>query len=213
MINVITVKWGTLYGAEYVNRMYNMIKRNLSLPFQFYCLTDDSRDLLPEIRTKPLPYLPLTGWWYKPYAFKQNLFSEGDINFYIDLDSVITGNIDRFMTYEPHQFVGLRDLIYNKHPERKGFGSGIMRWPNNRYQFIWTRLERAPDLHTRYVGDQDYIYHYHANSIQFFPEEWTTSYKWEYQEGKHKADSSILVFHGHPRPHEVEDPIVQELWC
>ena len=30
---IICMKWGTKYGAEYVNRLYNMVKRNLTLPF------------------------------------------------------------------------------------------------------------------------------------------------------------------------------------
>ena len=212
MINVITLKWGTLYSPDYVNKMYEMIKRNLTLPYTFYCLTEDDTDLNKNIKIKPLPESNLHGWWYKAYAFKQNLFPDNNINFYIDLDSIITNNIDKFMTYKPNQFLGLRDLIYNKHPDRIGFGSGIMRWTNNRFQYIWTRLELTSELVKNYPGDQDYIYHYHAQNIQFFPTEWTTSYKWEYTENKHKQDSRIIVFHGSPRPHEVDDKYILDNW-
>jgi hypothetical protein len=31
-------------------------------------------------------------------------------------------------------------------------------------------------------------------------------------EGKHKLESSILVFHGHPIPHEVTDQSIIDLW-
>ena len=212
MINVITLKWGTLYSPDYVNKMYEMISRNLTLPFTFYCLTEDDTDLNKNIKIKSLPEMSLQGWWYKAYAFKQNLFPDNNINFYIDLDSVITGNINRFMTYKPNQFLGLRELIYLKHPDRNSFGSGIMRWVNNRFQYIWTRLELNNELSTKYPGDQEYIYHYHAQNIQFFPTEWTTSYKWEYVDGIRKEDSSIIVFHGNPRPHEVTDPFIAQHW-
>jgi hypothetical protein len=212
VINIITVKWGTLYSADYVNKMYEMIKRHLTLPHTFYCLTEDDTGLDKNIKIKPLPLSKLQGWWYKAYAFKQNLFPDNHINFYIDLDSVITGNIDKFMTYKPTQFLGLRDLIYTKHPERIAFGSGIMRWANNRFQYIWTRLELNNGIADKYQGDQDYLYHYHANNIQFFPTEWSTSYKWEYVDGIRKKDSSIIVFHGHPRPHEVDDKYILDNW-
>lgn len=212
MINVITLKWGTLYSSDYVNKMYEMIKRHLTLPFTFYCFTEDDTGLDKNIKIKPLPESSLHGWWYKPYMFKQNLFSDNHINFYIDLDSVITGNIDQFMLYQPNQFMGLRELIYLKHPDRIGFGSGIMRWVNNRFQYIWTRLELTQELAKKYPGDQDYIYHYHAQNIKFYPTEWTTSYKWEHTEGVIKPESKIIVFHGSPRPHEVTDPYITDNW-
>ena len=37
---ILCMKWGTKYGAEYVNRLYNMVKRHLTLPFKMVCLTD-----------------------------------------------------------------------------------------------------------------------------------------------------------------------------
>ncbi|MEE1122464.1 MAG: glycosyltransferase, partial [Acinetobacter pseudolwoffii] len=37
---VICMKWGTKYGSEYVNRLYNMVKRHTTVDFQMVCLTD-----------------------------------------------------------------------------------------------------------------------------------------------------------------------------
>ena len=39
---IICMKWGDKYGPEYVNRLYNMVSRHLTLDFQMVCLTDDS---------------------------------------------------------------------------------------------------------------------------------------------------------------------------
>ena len=33
---IICMKWGTKYGAEYVNRLYNMVDGHLTLPFQIW---------------------------------------------------------------------------------------------------------------------------------------------------------------------------------
>ena len=38
---VLCMKWGTLYPASYVNRLFHAVSANLSGPFRFICLTDD----------------------------------------------------------------------------------------------------------------------------------------------------------------------------
>ena len=44
-IKVVCVKYGTKYGPEYVNKLYNGVKRNLSLPHEFACFTEDGEGL------------------------------------------------------------------------------------------------------------------------------------------------------------------------
>ena len=56
---VACMKWGNKYGPDYVNKLYNMAKRNLTLPFTFVCFTDDADGLLPEIDARPLPEMAL----------------------------------------------------------------------------------------------------------------------------------------------------------
>ena len=41
MNNVICVYTGTKYNITHVNTLYNMVERNLSQPFNFYCLTNN----------------------------------------------------------------------------------------------------------------------------------------------------------------------------
>ena len=45
MIHVFSVRWGTKYSIDYVNRLYNMVKRNLRADFKFYCQTDDTNGM------------------------------------------------------------------------------------------------------------------------------------------------------------------------
>ena len=45
MLKVVCVKWGDKYPAEYVNRLHNMVKRNLSQPYEFICTTEDGEGL------------------------------------------------------------------------------------------------------------------------------------------------------------------------
>lgn len=54
---VICINWGTKYGAEYVNRLYGMVARNITPPFTFTCFTDNADAFSPEVSAVPLPEL------------------------------------------------------------------------------------------------------------------------------------------------------------
>ena len=38
MKNVLCIKWGSKYSADYVNNLYSMVERHLSLSHRFVCL-------------------------------------------------------------------------------------------------------------------------------------------------------------------------------
>ena len=67
-VNIICMKWGDKYDASYVNKLYNMVSRNLSKEFRFICLTDDNSGFLPAIESLDIPKLnlpegiPERGW-------------------------------------------------------------------------------------------------------------------------------------------------------
>ena len=39
---VLCMKWGTVYGPEYVNILYAMVARNITGEFKVVCFTDNS---------------------------------------------------------------------------------------------------------------------------------------------------------------------------
>ena len=51
-------KWCAPLGITYVNRLYNMVQRHLSIPHEFICFTDrhDSKDFIKGITVKELPF-------------------------------------------------------------------------------------------------------------------------------------------------------------
>ncbi len=230
MLNVISLKHGTKYGSEYVNKLYNMVSRNLTVPFDFYCFTEDPTNLNPKIKIKTLPRGLFTGWWWKPYIFKQGHFPDGDLNLFFDLDMVIAGNIDKLVSYLPGEFVGLEDVgrVFRRVPPK--LGSAVLRWPSNHYSNIWEKLEKDPTLVKKFHGDQDWIWHLYKNQIKFFPETWIQSYKWEIRDrselerqgGKYvfktirnpdiNPDCSVIAFHGTPNPEDVQDPVIVDNW-
>ena len=231
MLNVICLKHGIKYGPEYVNNLYNMIQRHLTVPHRFICFTENADDLNPLIEIRALPKNnKLSGWWWKPYLFKQGHFDQDDVNLFFDLDMVIIKNIDNIAQYLPNHFVGLQDVgrVFKRGPDR--LGSAVLKWPANQFSDIWDRLESNPQYSTQFHGDQDYIWCFHKDNIKFFPEKWIMSYKWEVRDRseliringrfnfntvkdvKTDLDTSVLAFHGSPDPHEVKDPIIIDNW-
>lgn len=231
MLNVICLKHGDKYGPEYVNKLYNMIQRHLTVPYRFVCFTDNTGGLIPKIEKILLPNdAKYQGWWWKPYIFKPGHFPSGDTNFFIDLDMVIVKNIDKLMSYEPNAFLGLEDVgrVFGRGIDK--LGSAVLRWPANAYGDIWTTLESDPSIMKKYHGDQDLIWKLYKGHIKFFPSDWIRSYKWEVrnraelirqsggwvfkdiQNPPIHPETAILAFHGTPNPHDVQDPIIVDNW-
>jgi hypothetical protein len=95
MVNIVCVKYGTKYNASHVNRLYEMVRENISLPFLFYCLTDESDGLDDNILPLEIDIsLELESYWYKFCIFDQNLYGNDNPTLYLDLDTVIQNNID-----------------------------------------------------------------------------------------------------------------------
>jgi len=231
LLNVICLKHGNKYGPIYVNNLYSMIERHLTVPHRFICFTDRPDGITPKIEIRMLPSgKELSGWWWKPYIFKDDHFPSGDTNLFFDLDMVIVRNIDNLITHMPGQFLGLRDVgrVWNRGVDK--LGSAVLRWQSGTYGNIWSNLVADTAQTKKMTGDQDWIWNLHKNSVKFFPDKWIISYKWEARTKDELVringrlnfrnirnveldpTTSILAFHGTPDPHEVADPIIVDNW-
>ncbi len=228
---IVCLKHGSKYSSLYVNKLYNMAKRNSSVPFKFACLTEDRTGLNKDITVLDLPMLGNTkGWWFKPYLFSKLFPLTGTI-LYFDLDLVIVDSIDKFWEYEPGQNVILQNFKLPKQPETSDFNSSIMRFTSQSLHHIWNGfVTDSKNVKEKYHGDQDWIFASAQKHFVTWPRSWAKSYKWEVRE---KADlevhnnkyrfrsianptvdpeTSVLVFHGDPKPHDVDDPVIVENW-
>lgn len=231
MLNVLCLKYGEKYSTDYVNKLYNMVQRHLTVPHRFVCFTENSTGLNSNIEIRPLPIDDtIKGWWWKTYLFKSDHFSPNDTNLFFDLDIVIVSNIDKLVTHNPGQFLGFEDpgKIYSRNSK---LNSSVMRWNSGQYSDIWETYHRERAKAAGLPGDQDWIWALHQTQIKFFPDPWIQSYKWQvrrhsdlqrfgsvqkFKEVKNpeiNPQTSILVFHGTPNPHDVQDPIVIDNWC
>ena len=231
MKNVLCIKWGSKYSADYVNRLYNMVERHLSLSHRFICLTEDPMGLNAEIEARPLLRTDLKYSYTKFELFEKELHDITGQILFLDFDVVINNSIDNLFLFEPDaKFVGIQDWkidCINASCMRFNVGdhSYII---DNWYEAVRTRFTVEEYFDTSlngkknlyhdlnsfppavYRGDQEWTTRQlkeHNVDITYYPSDWLQSYTCGYT-----MNSKVVVFHGTPKPHEVEDGWVKENW-
>src|SRR6056300_1868138 len=132
-MNFVCVYYGDKYIFKYVEVLYNMVKKNLTIPHNFICFTDSTViQNRKEFKNKDIDWRQFKrhgfeGWFNKLQLFSPDSNLEGN-NLYMDLDIVILKNIDELFTIgEDHNFVGMNDF----NPTSGQFNSSIMKFNNN----------------------------------------------------------------------------------
>jgi hypothetical protein len=134
MKTILCMKWGTQYGPEFVNQLYNGVMANCTDKVRFICLTDDGTGLIDGIEALPLPDITLgstyleSGWRklssLSPQLKEAPYNLSGTILFF-DIDMIVTDNIDGFWDYKPGEFC----IIENWTQKGRGIGnSSVYRY-------------------------------------------------------------------------------------
>ncbi len=232
MLNFACVYYGDKYTRpptdpwSYLRNLYNMVERNLTVPYRFVCFTDSTvLHKQREFRGKDIDFRQFKrhdfeGWFNKLQLFSPESKLEGD-TLYMDLDVVIMKNIDELATIgESKNFVGMNDF----NPSSGLFNSSIMRFNNQYHSIIWKEYLKRKTEFNHAHGDQDIIsaiIKSHEDTIAF-PDSWTQSYKWLNRKGERyhidkmtyeqDPNAKVCVFHGNPNPDESPQEWVKELW-
>lgn len=208
------MKWGSRYGSEYVNRLYSSIKRHTKRKTKLYCYTDNKIGINKEIICKPLPSInlpkdiSLTPWrklsvWQYPLGELK-----GDVLF-LDLDLVITGNLDRFFDFKPGQYC----VIENWTQLGQNIGNtSCFKFPIGKYDFIYNKFNKDPErIWKKYHIEQIFL----SSEIReqyFWPSKWCQSFKhnllpkWPmriWKPAKLPSETSLVAFTGKPDPDDV----------
>ena len=199
MTTVVCVKVGDKYSVEYVNRLAKMVARHVTRTHRFLCLTDEASGLEcdhADIGTK----LPV--WWSKLILFKPHPELVGHRVIFLDLDTVIMGNIDFLFDYTG-PFAILRDFYG---PSR--YGSAIMSIAPGFGKHIWDSF--TPEVMARHHGDQAWILEQLQNGLwQDLAPGKIGSYKADEMQDS-PGDFAICCFHGTPKPHDVDGWVTGE---
>jgi len=218
MKTILCMKWGTQYGVDFVNQLYNGVKNNLTGDFRFVCLTDNDAGLNPAIDALPLPDIQLgdahiMSGWRKISSLSPQLTTapynlSGTIMFF-DIDMIITDNIDDLWTYDPGEFC----IIENWTQIGKGIGnSSVYRYELETMHDIFHDFEsRYKDVYRDFDNEQMYLTMSVAQkqTVKWWPQAWCKSFKIHCMPSrllrgvlspKMPKECKILVFHGPPKP-------------
>jgi hypothetical protein len=217
MKNVICMKWGTLYGPEYVNRLYAMVRRHCHGDLRFVCLTDEAFGIRKEVETHDCPTVAIPEPFSRLGWRKLSLFSdlahlyrmEGKW-LYLDLDVVILDDLEPFFSHRPEEeFIVMRN---GSQPKKRIGNTSVYRFEvgTNRHLLV-DLLAKHDVLLKRYRNSQTYISE-HVDNLLFWPNSWCALFKvdcvppWpsRFWKPPHPPDSAkVVAFPGNPNPHEA----------
>lgn len=192
-LTVWCVYWGDKYNKAYVYALKESVEANLTIPHRFVCITTDRLEGIETV----LPKVPYQGWWQKTGLFYPGLATGPSI--YLDLDVVITGNID-YLTDYIDTFSAPANWAQSGHG---GIQSSVMVWPGNWYE-PFEKFNYQIDSERLY-GDQEFLWELLGDKWNKIPH--VGSYKYHVRPAGNVPDwMRICAFHGKPDPAEVTDP-------
>lgn len=232
-IDCACVIHGDAYGWEYVDRLYSMLSRHITPGIRLHVYTEEHRIV-------PAPYIkhsllnwglsgPKKAWWYKIQLFN-SAYHRGPL-LYFDLDTVIVDNIDWIWNLNLNYFWAIQDFKHLWRLEHYGINSSVMWFDTGRFDYIWDKFnqEHISRIVSKYHGDQDFINEaISSNDRRLFDSARVKSWRWQCLDGGYNfaqrrflapntgttvlEPTSILVFHGNPKPSEVADPVILKHW-
>lgn len=225
-VNVVCLKWGARYPAFYVNRLYAAVRRNMTRPFRFVCITDDPKGIDPAVDCVPFPddpQVPERPWpniFIKLCLFKKGFADLQGPTLFSDVDQLIVRPIDKFFDYRPGDFC----IIHNWIERRKA----IFRAPppignSSCFRFdaggdaaqkvyeIFLRDKDDPTLRHPFFdhGSQKFQTRAmrEAGTVSWWPDEWVCSFKRQcipvfpfnkFVVPRYPKTASVIAFHGRP---------------
>jgi hypothetical protein len=230
-VNVICMKWGSMYGPEYVNHLRRGVARHLARAHRFVCFTDDGAGLDADVEVMPLPELGLPAGqrdlrWRKLGVFGERLGDLAGTALFLDLDLVIVDSLDPFFE-QPGRFLIIRDDDLFRHkplrrldPARDRFlagvgNSSVFRFEVGQHRHILDAYVADPagaaaayEISQRFQSAQLAA----RGELAYWPRGWCVSFKngcvprhfasW-WREPVLPAGAKIVVFAGSPKMSDV----------
>lgn len=178
---ILCMKWGTMYGPEYVNNLQGMVSRNLASPFKLFCMTDNTDGIRSEVECLPLPQLGFEvppgapGKWPKQALWNRDLFGLEGVALFLDLDSVIVDALDPYFEYgDQTEVITARNWVK---PWLRGAQTSVFRFPIGAHPYMLEDLQENPELCVKYQFEQNYVSHHLKGGVKFWPSAWTRHFR------------------------------------
>ena len=225
---------GDQYSWQYVDNLYHMLRRHLHTDVVLHVFTEAHRPVPePYVRHDLEPWSGAHGargaWWNKLQIFRAGHFT-GRV-MYFDLDVVIVDDITWMLALDIQYFWAIRDWRYLWRPHWQGINSSVMVWDSTSWTHVVQHIDDTvlDGIRSQHAGDQDYLSAVIDHSqLRFFAAQQVQSWRWQIHDGgmdmisRHvrrpgagavvPAGTSIVVFHGRPKPHQIQSDWIQRHW-
>lgn len=222
--NIMCIKWGTLFGPEYVNRLYSGVRRNIAAPVRFFCMTEHRDGLHPDIEVLDLPVEPFAepmaaalalanrqGAMRKVSLFRPGLVPdlEGPVLGF-DLDVVITGDLTPIWQMAPGKIAMRHDWTEARKGRPTGHGS-VFRFDPAQHGFLYDDLAANPYAEVEQARGSEQRYTSHKamdrEVFAYIPCDWVVSFKYDCNPFPRNyvapprlpEDARVVCFHGRPK--------------
>ena len=179
---IVCINWGTKYGAPYINRLYEMVRQNLTPPFRFVAFTDVSEGVHPDVDCFDLPEMPgfmpqnTLGQWPKSRLWAPELGDLEGAFLFVDLDVSITGCLDPFF-----EFGHENDVILARNPAKplhKLGQTSIYRMPVGALAPLQALFAADPQaVADKYRFEQHFVTKNAPNGVSFWPRSWVRHFR------------------------------------
>ncbi|NSX54254.1 glycosyl transferase [Parasulfitobacter algicola] len=231
MANIICIKWGTLFGPEYVNRLYSGVRRNLRKDIRFFCMTEQSDGIHPDVEILPLPVEPFhdemnaalavanrQGAMRKVSLFRPGLVPDLRGPFLgFDLDVVITGDLGPIWSDAPGKVAMRADWVEARRGRPTGHGS-VFRFDPAVHGYLYDDLAAKPTAQVEKARGSEQRYTstnaQERGDFHYIPNDLVVSFKHDclglppvnYLRAPRLPDNArVVCFHGRPKmPEAVE---------
>lgn len=222
--NIMCIKWGTLFGPEYVNRLYSGVRRNIDGPVRFMCMTEHADGLHPDIEVLDLPVEPYAAPMAEALAVanrqgamrKVSLFRPGlvpDLDGPVlgfDLDVVITGDLTPIWQMAPGHICMRHDWTEKRKGRPTGHGS-VFRFDPALHGFLYEDLaaNTYAEVEKARGSEQRYTSHKAMDNdcFTYIPGEYVASFKYDtnpfplnyLRAPQLPPEARVICFHGRPK--------------
>lgn len=195
-------RWNKLYAhdAKHVNILARSVARNTTIPYEFFCVTDDPTGLDDGIRVIPLwdDHAEMGGCYRRLKMYSSEMAEVIGPRFInLDIDIVVCGNLDAILS-RPEPFVAWKDFNF----KQQAFCGSVTLMDAGVHAKVWDTFDPRAALKLRHgIGtDQRWAYHVLGRNVPMWDQDDGIYSFWGHLRNKpHRplpANAAMVVFHG-----------------
>lgn len=134
--------------------------------------------------------------------------------FYIDLDMIITGNIDDLFSYEGAFGILKTDEFECEKKNKSGYNSSIIIWNNNKVEAIYLELKKNFESITKYIVRFDFWLEMMVKNADFLQDIYPNQILDYLSHCKEKVDlqTRVVCFPRVPKPDSYPSEWIRNHW-